>query len=197
MLQDNLPFSELAKFDTTAYLYYGPQNEVFSPVNSATNVTINYSSQAVIRGLTTTFKWYKNNQLVATNTTGTFTTTGVGVYYCKLTNGYFPVLTLTSAKTTIGNPGARISEDPETRVANSAPEEMTAYPNPATHSVVINLPQSPSQVVLYTTLGTPIIDRSVEGAQTTLDVSGTSPGIYILKVSSGSHTYEKRVVIQH
>lgn len=196
---NNLPFSELAKFDVSDYLYYGPQNEIFTPVTSSTNVTINYSSQVVIAGITTTFRWYKNDQLVATNTTGKFTTTGIGIYYCKMVNAYFPELELTTAKTTIIAPGTRMMESEIARdEAPAVPIVMAIYPNPATQAIVVQLPDAaPSHIALYTPVGTQVFEKSGVASQTTLDVSDARPGLYILKVTTGGHTYEKRVVIQH
>jgi hypothetical protein len=99
----------LTKASWTKYIY-APQDTLFRPNQILkSDVNFNYSSQSSINNAPTTFVFYKDGGIAATNTTGKFTTTGSGVYRCEMTNTAFPGLTLTSAKTTVAIPAVSCS----------------------------------------------------------------------------------------
>jgi len=105
-IYNHLPFTELIKIrpgSTDPFYLYAPQNEVFQPVTSLTDITIDYSSQAVVNLQRTTFVFLKNGNFAESNVTGRFRTNGPGIYYCHMFNGNFPDLTLVSAVTNIGD----------------------------------------------------------------------------------------------
>jgi Leucine-rich repeat (LRR) protein len=98
---NKLPFSSLGKgLDVKVYAY-NPQDSIFIARSVAGNITIDYSAEALINSQTTNFVFYKNNEQVEANNTGLYTTTGVGDYYCKMTNSLFSGLTLTTARISI------------------------------------------------------------------------------------------------
>jgi gliding motility-associated-like protein len=99
---NRLPFSSLKTGLQAATYDYTPQDTIFLPNKSFTsNVTIDYSSEAMINGNATTFVFYKDELAAETNNTGIFTTNGSGVYLCKMTNPLFPGLTLVTATNTV------------------------------------------------------------------------------------------------
>jgi hypothetical protein len=98
---NKLPFSSLAKGLNIGTYTYKPQDSIFIARSVAGNITIDYSAEALINGQATNFVFYKNNEQVAANNTGLYTTTGVGDYYCKMTNSLFSGLTLTTARISI------------------------------------------------------------------------------------------------
>ncbi|MCZ4693573.1 T9SS C-terminal target domain-containing protein [Ancylomarina euxinus] len=106
---DNMiPFSELQKVkkDYSA-LNYKTSKRIFSPVAGLENHTIDYSSEVVIDGNETTFKWFSENgeevneENIKEENKGIYRFLKVGSYYCKMTNETFPELTLTTNTITI------------------------------------------------------------------------------------------------
>jgi Leucine-rich repeat (LRR) protein len=125
---NKLPFSSLAKGLKVKTYIYNPQDSIFTARSVAGNITIDYSAEALINGQPTNFVFYKNNVQVTDNTTGLYTTTGIGDYYCKMTNSLFPGLTLTTA---------RISILQDLTVSPSAINMCTA-PDTATFNIISN-----------------------------------------------------------
>jgi hypothetical protein len=108
---NRLPFSSLAKRSNSNY-YYIPQDTLFTPLTIASIYTIDYSAEAFIKSTRTNFEFYKNDTLVATNTTGLYSTKGPGVYYCKMTNSWFGTLILVTSPITITNETPALSVSP-------------------------------------------------------------------------------------
>jgi Leucine-rich repeat (LRR) protein len=100
---NKLPFNALANGLHVNTFFYIPQDTIFNQ-QYTNNTTLDYSSQAVIDGVSTNFELYKDGTLVQTNTTGLFTVNGAGVYNCKMTNAKFPGLTLITANVSVAPP---------------------------------------------------------------------------------------------
>lgn len=102
-----LPFSQLIislPVNNGYYTYY-PQGLLYQPVVLNSGQAIDYSSEALISGISTVYTWYKNNiKIEYTNQTGIYTPTSEGYYYCVMTNSKFPKLTLTTNAVKVGNP---------------------------------------------------------------------------------------------
>ncbi len=108
---NRLPFSSLAKRSNSNY-FDNPQDTLFTPLTIASIYTIDYSAEALIKSTKTNFEFYKNDTLVATNTTGLYTTKGPGVYYCKMTNSWIGALILVTAHVTLTNDIPALSVSP-------------------------------------------------------------------------------------
>ena len=113
--ENRLTFSELEQTLDKEYLYpnqftYSPQDLVFEPQSINVGEEVDFSSEAIIDGTATEFKWYKGNELVETNTTGKYTPTSAGIYNCKMTNAKFPALELTTHNITVeGSTGVTLT----------------------------------------------------------------------------------------
>lgn len=113
---NKLTFSSLPLNPTVSAGEYNYTNQKLLDIERSINPgeTIDYSSVALINGVETVFKWYRNNILIEnTDQTGKFTTTEDGYYYCKMTNSLFPNLTLASAPIKVGNPSLYDPQDVE------------------------------------------------------------------------------------
>jgi Leucine-rich repeat (LRR) protein len=164
---------------------YAPQDTIFKPVSITGNTTIDYSDEALIDGTATNFIFYKNSVQAESNTTGKFTTTGNGRYYCNMTNSKFPGLTLITSNVTIS--GVSGINDIET-------SGNLFYPNPATNRIYFNSPGEISDVNLFSLNGQKIIQS--KSVTTGLDVSGLVRGIYIIQVNFRGSLQMQKVVIQ-
>ncbi len=98
---NKLPFSSLLTGLNVSTFEYIPQDTIYKAKSFTSNTNIDYSSEVVVGDSITQFIFYNDSVAVDTNSTGLFTTTGLGRYYCKMTNNKFPGLTLTTAKVTI------------------------------------------------------------------------------------------------
>ncbi len=111
---NKLPFSSLATGLNVGTYNYIPQDTIFAPFTLAGTYAINYSTEALIKDSISTFGFYKNGAIVDADSTGLFTTTGPGVYYCIMYNSRFPGLILTTAKITISGETPALSVLPST-----------------------------------------------------------------------------------
>jgi hypothetical protein len=72
---------------------------------------------------------------------------------------------------------------------------IKVYPIPAKDRLTVDLGVAgQGSVTLYTIDGKTVIKRIVEG-KSPIDVSGLTPGIYILQVVIAEHSYRKTIVI--
>jgi Leucine-rich repeat (LRR) protein len=110
--KNKLPFSSLATAKDPIVFGYSPQDTLYNPLTIAGNMIIDYSSESVIDGIITNFVFYKNGAIVESNNTGLFTTTGAGVYHCKMTNAKFTGITLTTAVVTVTSSASELSVAP-------------------------------------------------------------------------------------
>ena len=82
---------------------YWPQQNVFEEQTVVPGGTIDFTSERIINGIATVFKWYRNNNIITgTDQSGKLVTSGDGFYHCVMTNDYFPGLTLTTNKIITG-----------------------------------------------------------------------------------------------
>jgi Leucine-rich repeat (LRR) protein len=98
---NQLTFSSLATGLHVGNFEYIPQDIIFEPYSIAVDVILDYSEEALIDDTVTQFVFYKDGVEAMSNSTGLFTTTDTGIYYCQVTNAKFPGLTLTTASVTV------------------------------------------------------------------------------------------------
>ncbi len=125
--KNNLTLSSL--WTNKSYLNYpgayAPQNLIYTEKTILLGETIDYSSEAKIGGVTTTFTWYRNNEKIDnTDNSGKYIPTTDGYYYCSMTNSNFPDLTLFTSAVKVGAPIRYNLQDVETlkAIRNNAPE---------------------------------------------------------------------------
>ncbi|PKQ60168.1 hypothetical protein BZG02_20500 [Labilibaculum filiforme] len=106
---NKFPFSELQKIkERYSELAYDSNKRLFSAINEIINYQIDYSSEVLIDGNETSFKWYRENSEVSAEDlqedgNGMFTFLKDGAYYCEMTNASFPNLTLKTNTISIYN----------------------------------------------------------------------------------------------
>lgn len=82
---------------------YSPQNRLFKERSIVAGEMIDYSFEAIISGSPTSFTWYKDQEkILGTNQTGIYIPAQEGFYYCSMTNGLFPSLTLITSNIKVG-----------------------------------------------------------------------------------------------
>jgi Leucine-rich repeat (LRR) protein len=102
---NNLPFSQLAFPEQGTSYYYSPQNKVFNEIHHDNPGTpIDYSAEASIGGVATSFTWYRNGDIImGTDQSGIFAPSEIGYYHCTMTNEKFPGLVLETNRVTVGD----------------------------------------------------------------------------------------------
>jgi len=184
---NRLPFSSLATGLHVGDYTYSPQDTLFEPESISGNTTIDYSAEALIDGTATQFVFYKDGSEAETNTTGLFTTTGPGEYFCSMSNAKFPDLTLTTAAVTITE---------VTGVEDVPILSYYLYPNPVKDKLNIRLTGNdlPSMIGIYTMSGKQLMFIESKSSLVEIDMGTLQPGIYILKiVTPGSSIVEEIV----
>jgi hypothetical protein len=93
--------------------------------------------------------------------------------------------------------GARQQATPVTDIRISSGLEI--FPNPVQNILNLSLPEvdndQESQVVVYDLVGKQLMQRSVQGSYSSLDVSQLKAGSYLLSVRTGGETVTERFVV--
>ncbi len=74
-------------------------------------------------------------------------------------------------------------------------EELKIFPNPSLNTVSIQT-ITPSMIIVYTISGQEIFQSKELQYKNELDVSGWSPGIYLVKASSGEKSINQKMIVQ-
>jgi hypothetical protein len=71
------------------------------------------------------------------------------------------------------------------------------YPNPAQGRFALQLPTGTGEatLTLTNTLGQLVRRQAVHGDQTTVEVPGLTPGVYVLRVQTATTTLRQRLVL--
>ncbi len=182
---NRLPFSSLITAVGRGYFTYAPQNEVFLPATVEMDTIINYSSEALIDGITTEFVFFRDGEEEEINTSGMFHAFLPGVYHCEMTNAKFPGLVLTTAPVTVTQ---------GTGFQTNGPEVCNIYPNPVTEILKLDVPFITYQVELYDVDGRTLYKAS---NITEIDMSVYSAGVYYVEVNSGNEIWTGKIVKRH
>lgn len=75
--------------------------------------------------------------------------------------------------------------------------EIEVYPNPASNEISVQLPDDfkEGRVEIYQTDGTLVFSENIAGKNSFIDVSEFSRGSYLIRVSSESKVYQKKIVL--
>lgn len=97
----------------------------------------------------------------------------------------------------VSGEGAIITSIDEPRLTT---DQVSTYPNPASDQVTIELPAWPNadfSLMVYDRSGTNITDMTAKpGSTVQLKVSGWSPGLYLLRVSSNQGSITKPIIVK-
>lgn len=183
-----LPLSILAAGLFADTFTYTPQDTVFEKQTYNGNRTIDYSSEALIEGTATSFVFYKNGTQALTNTTGLFTTTGNGKYYCSMTNAKLPNLTITTSVITITG---------STGLASFTQSDFVVYPNPVTTVCTFNYPVGRNiRIDIYSNSGILLRthqDRDRDG-QTRIGFECYGSGVYLYRITGSEISYFGEII---
>lgn len=172
---NNLPFSSLATGLSALSFTYGPQNIIFEPQSFEGDTTLDYSAEAIINDTATVFVFLKNKEVVETNSTGLYTTSGSGVYRCKMTNPLFPDLMLETAPVTI-------IKDTKAELLSDC--KFSCYPNPADKIITIeNNATETLTANIYDIYGRLVLTAPIAIGKNSLNVSNLSKGIYFISAN--------------
>jgi len=77
--------------------------------------------------------------------------------------------------------------------------EVSIFPNPTRDMLTVKVTAGheqgeTSRVVVFTLAGEPVLEQSITGSETRVDLSGRPPGTYILKISSGTNHVSWKVI---
>jgi hypothetical protein len=94
-----------------------------------------------------------------------------------------------------GTQSARLSqEEITTALAPQKENDLSVYPNPASHFITITNINGPSLIQLYDTNGSLQLQRQATENETRIDVSSMKRGLYIIKIK-GKQAYQYSKVI--
>jgi hypothetical protein len=191
---NRLPFSSLATGLHADNYSFIPQDILFEPQSVSYNITLDYTDESIIEGTVTEFKFFKNGAEAESNTSGIYTTTGNGEYYCTMTNAKFPGLTLTTAAVTVAE---------GTGVADVISTGMIFYPNPAKDIVHLQFDIKQATYIyieLYNTNGILVcqpVNSWMEpaGHDIAIDLTLMPKGTYIVRLCAGDEIFYKKLVL--
>ncbi|WP_210487144.1 T9SS type A sorting domain-containing protein [Rufibacter aurantiacus] len=85
-----------------------------------------------------------------------------------------------------------------TGIEDEVSEQILVYPNPASHTLVVELPEvlRRSRLSLVDMAGRTKMDIAAEGTGTSIPVSHLAKGIYLLRISSGGSVVTRKVVLR-
>jgi hypothetical protein len=81
-------------------------------------------------------------------------------------------------------------------ISENTLDEVVLFPNPATNEVFIRSKQPFQQVRLLSLLGKVLVDKSVGGNETRLDVSELNPGVYIVEIKTENAVVVRKLVVE-
>ena len=73
---------------------------------------------------------------------------------------------------------------------------MRLYPNPATNQVTIAFEGGKALVELVDLNGSIVMSQSVEGGETTLNLSNVATGVYFVRLVSNNHTSVQKLMVK-
>jgi len=85
----------------------------------------------------------------------------------------------------------KLSQDP-LAIVDFQFQEIVLYPNPVSEVLYIEAQQDIENISVFNLLGQELLKQSVNGLQSTIDMSGLSGGIYLIQIlsSQGAQTYK-------
>ena len=84
-----------------------------------------------------------------------------------------------------------------TSLALSEQNLMVIYPNPATHQLTLELPNTqPATLELYSASGKCVYSKEIVNTTEEIDVSGLSRGLYFLQIRQEHATHTEKIILQ-
>jgi hypothetical protein len=75
---------------------------------------------------------------------------------------------------------------------------VRVYPNPVSGILHVELPDLPpaqtGTLEIYSSMGNPAIQPKPLGSTQSIDLSGVSPGVYVVRVTAGKHTAVTKII---
>lgn len=161
---------------------YSPQDSVGTTQSVSKTKGESYSYYLEIGGEHNIYKWYKDDVLLALQTSATLNLTDLelddnGVYRCEVTNSIVPELTLYSRKITLDVDNATYAG------GNELIENFKVYPNPTSDKLYLETPTN-GVVMIYDLNGKIVLNKNIENLKNEIDLSGLVSGAYLLKFDS-------------
>ena len=104
--------------------------------------------------------------------------------------------TFTSFANRLPDPNFGIAEDGST--SNNTITDFNAYPNPVKgNSLTVTTSSTEAKTVnIFNVLGRKVFSQRFSSMNKTMDISGISSGVYIMKVSEGNNIATKKLIIE-
>jgi subtilisin family serine protease len=147
------------------------------------NQIIYNQGQLISFSIASRYQWYKDGLPLAGATDRSYAWEGVdGVYYVVSYEGQCNALSDTVTIARVGN----------------GKESIEVYPNPASNSIILTLPDSTGgKVILTDFLGVPYLEQTIDQPETQLSIQRIPDGVYVLQVNLPGVKTRKKVVILH
>jgi hypothetical protein len=75
---------------------------------------------------------------------------------------------------------------------------VRVYPNPVSSMLHVDLPDLPHEqtgtLEIYSSMGNPAMQPKPLGSAQSIDLSGVSPGAYVVRVTAGTHTSVVKII---
>jgi len=141
-------------------------------------------------------QWYRDGEAIEGATEGTYIITEPGSYHVVAA----PAVCPNATSSTILNPLV-VSWNPDCTAGVddiSAKDEFIIYPNPASSSLNLQLPQSSllNEYTIFDVTGKKLMSGSVNTSASAINISGLAAGTYIIKLNGGQ-TQATKMFVKH
>ncbi len=177
-----LPLTTLAEIQDVPNVEFDEEITVYEPVFENKLVTLDYSDQATIENTATSFTFYKNGVEEETNTTGKFTITEEGEYFCVMKNLKLNSVTITTATVTVNL---------ATGVEITRGNELKLFPNPVEKTLYFSGDKKIQKAEIFSLSGRKI--ASFKNPTNGIDVSGLTKGVYLIRLVDGKNSYAQLI----
>ena len=160
-------------------------------VDLSVNQTQNIFLGSNVSDPAATYQWVDCSDLstISGATSADYTVTAFGNYACRISIGNC---------TQLSECISVISLDTTTTIAQYKKSDVKVYPNPNNGLFTLELsekPQGDLHLSISNTLGQLIHSQKITSASNTISLDGVDKGIYIMNLSSSSHSIKTRIVV--
>lgn len=197
---NHFTFEDLEPNSSAARRFYSfsPQDSIGISTDTVRNVGEDFKFEASCGGTYNQYQWYKNNILLPSATSTTYTIPSLqksdeGVYICAITNTVVIGLTIYSRPIKLHVSTITGKEDIKNQGIN-------IYPNPTRGIIYVDIDKSlsiKSKILITDVYGRSVFIKDFEDAKRQeLDLSYLSKGLYFLHINNAKINYFQKIIIK-
>ena len=188
---NKIPFEFLEKNVGVETFTYDKQDSLLSPEIHLLAKGGNLQIDSGTRGHSTSYTWYKDNQVIPNKTDSTLVIQGFseadeGTYYMKATNSILPDLTLYRHK-------VHVQADEISGTRYIAITDLRVYPNPASGQIFFDDLHGEGLVMIFDINGKVVFDEW-KSFNAPIPVDGLPTGLFVLNIQLDGKIYKSKFV---